>query len=80
MDVDLLLDGVTNSTQASDALSDALKTPDLAHIKAAALVVVFMLCRDLGKHVIPLVLKQIKESLGYSDLASVLSKPQEKKD
>jgi hypothetical protein len=59
MDVEDLLDGVTNSTQASDTFSKALATPDLAHLKAAAVVVFFMLCRDFGKFVIPRLLQQL---------------------
>jgi hypothetical protein len=53
MDVDSLLDSVTNGTQATDVLHDAVVTPSLAHLKAASIVIFFMLCRDLGKFVIP---------------------------
>jgi hypothetical protein len=63
MDVDTLLDHVTNGTQATDVLSNAVRTPDLAHLKAASLVVFFMLCRDFSKFVIPLIVKKLTESL-----------------
>jgi hypothetical protein len=63
MDLDALLDHVTNGTQATDTLSNAVKTPDLHHLKAASIVVLFMLCRDFSKFVIPLLVKRLTESL-----------------
>jgi len=76
MDVEELLDGVTNSTQAADTLSNAVKTPDLAHLKAAVLVVFFMLCRDFSRFVIP----RLLEKLTSIDLANLAKVPPKKED
>jgi hypothetical protein len=76
MDVELLLDSVTNSTQAADVLSNAVATPSLAHLKAASIVIFFMLCRDIGKFVIPRVL----ERLASSSLSSLGSPTLKKAD
>jgi len=54
---DDVIDGVTNTTQATSALQDVIKTPDYAHFKAAAVVVLLMLCKDFGHFVIPVVVK-----------------------
>lgn len=59
MDVETLLDSVTNGTQATDVLSNAVATPSLAHLKAASIVIFFMLCRDLGKFVIPRIVDRL---------------------
>jgi len=40
-------------------LSNAVATPSLAHLKAASIVIFFMLCRDLGKFVIPRLLDRL---------------------
>jgi len=61
--IDDLIDGVTNTTEATNALQDVIKTPDYAHIKAAAVVVLLMLCRDFGRFVIPFVLKFLTHPL-----------------
>jgi hypothetical protein len=64
MDIDeILKDVVTevaNSTQSTDALQSALVTPDYAHIKAAAVVILCMLLRDFSRSVIPRIVKYIK--------------------
>lgn len=59
MDVETLLDSVTNGTQATDVLSNAVTTPSLAHLKAASIVIFFMLCRDFGKFVIPHIVERL---------------------
>jgi fucose permease len=76
MDVETLLDSVTNGTQATDALSNAVANPSLAHLKAASIVIFFMLCRDLGKFVIP----RILEKLTSTSLATLASPSEGKKD
>jgi hypothetical protein len=73
MDVEYLLDGVTNGTQATDVLSKAIASPDLAHIKAALLVAFFMLCRDLVKYVTPRVIARITKETLPVEFASLLS-------
>ena len=64
MDIDDLLTdavkSVANSTQSTDALQSALAVPDYAHIKAAAVVILCMLLRDLSKSVIPRFLKYLQ--------------------
>lgn len=86
MDVEYLLDGVTNSTQATDVLSKAIANPNLAHIKAALLVAFFMLCRDLVKYVTPRLIARITKETLPTEFASLLSDsvadptPAQKKD
>jgi hypothetical protein len=63
MDISDLLAESVNSTESADALAKVVEHPDLAHLKAAAVVVFFMLCRDLYKSVIPLALKYFREQL-----------------
>jgi hypothetical protein len=64
MDIDEILKDVvtevSNSTQSSDALQSALATPDYAHIKAAAVVILCMVLRDFSRSVIPRVLTYLK--------------------
>lgn len=76
MDVDALFDGVTNGTQAQDVISNAVASPDLAHLKAAALVVFFMLCRDFGRFVIPRLVKELT-SASLVGLTQVLPKKED---
>ena len=59
---DTVLDGVTNTTDPANALQDVFKTPDYAHIKAATLVLLLMLCRHFGHFVIPFIVKFLTQT------------------
>ena len=68
-DFEEVLESVTtNSTQSTDVLKAVVANPDLQHVKAAAVVVFLLLCRELGHYIIPLVLKHLKSLALRSEL------------
>lgn len=68
MEFDEILESVTtNSTQSTNALQAVVANPDLQHVKAAAVVVVLLLCKELGHYIIPLALKYVKSLALSSD-------------
>jgi hypothetical protein len=63
MDVDDIInsiDSFANKTQADDVLVEAIQTQDFTHIKAAAVVAFFILCKDVCKLIIPFTINFLK--------------------